>query len=185
MPEKQRLFFALWPDETLRAAIAAAVRAAAGREMLTGARIAPERYHLTLLFLGELDAGDAAAAQQAAQTVRAEPFRFTLDQLGYFRRAKVLWLGPQATPAPLAALGARLREAMRAARVPHDRAELTPHLTCLRKVNRAIRPAAIDPIHWPVKEFVLVHSILSDYPEYRVLARWPLGAHAAASVKTG
>ena len=52
----RRLFFALWPDPALQAAIAETGERIARTRKIEGRTIAPERLHLTLLFLGEVAA---------------------------------------------------------------------------------------------------------------------------------
>lgn len=183
--EKQRLFFALWPDDRLRGEIARAVHAVeAGREAIAGNRVAPERYHLTLLFLGDLHAQYAPLALEAAAGVSAASFELVLDRLGYFPGAQALWIGPEKAPPEITGLRRNLHEAMRSRRVPHERKILTPHITCLRKVPREPPLGRIEPLRWQVRDFVLLHSVLTGRPEYRVLARWPLSG-AGGAVKTG
>lgn len=142
------------------------------RERLKAKLVDPQRYHLTLLFLGDVTPEQAEAARAAAATVRGEPFTLTVDRFGYFHGAKVLWAGAEQAPPALTALWLHLRDALQAAGVPHERRALAPHVTCVRGLHR---PAAgpLGPMDWPVHEFTLVHSIPNP-PEYRVLARWPL-----------
>jgi RNA 2',3'-cyclic 3'-phosphodiesterase len=185
----QRLFFALWPGAPVREAVAAAAGEVARQQDIRGRRINPERYHLTLLYLGDLGPAWAARALHAAETVRAAPFDLVLDRLDYFYGAKVLWAGPTGPSKPLIALWLNLRAAMQAGNIPHERRNLAPHLTCLREVDHPLKPVAITPIVWPVREFVIIHSIVTGRAEYRILGRWPLTAapdtQSGAGVKTG
>ncbi len=176
MTDRRRLFFALWPDDAQRAAITGAADAAAGREGISGRKIPAERVHLTLLFVGDVGAGDEARVREAAAQVCADRFELVLDQAGSFYRSKVFWVGAHAAPAPLTRLWLGLREAVRTSGVAHDRRALAPHVTCYRDIKRPIRPVAIEPIVWPVHEFALVNSLLGRQPEYCVLERWPLEA---------
>jgi 2'-5' RNA ligase len=51
----------------------------------------------------------------------------------------------------------------------------TPHLTIGRQASQRLRPTLITPITWQVKEFVLIRSILHEYPaRYETLGRFPL-----------
>lgn len=170
--ERSRLFFALWPDDGLRTAVHDALSALAGRERIKGRLVDPRRYHLTLLFLGDVTAEQVEAARTAAANVRGAPFELTLDRFGYFHGARVLWAGAGESPPALTALWLQLRDAMQAAGVPHERRALAPHITCVRGLHH---PASgpLGPLPWRVSEFTLVHSIPTP-PEYRILSRWPL-----------
>ena len=178
MAEPNRLFFALWPDAPVREACATAARELKLKSQPGGRLVNPERYHMTLLFLGDfVSAAHEEAALAAAATVRAPPFAMTLDHAGSFaRNAQVpWWLGPQQAPPAAQALHVGLREAMHRTGVTPDRMRFAPHLTIVRDAGRALPGSAIKPIAWDVSEFVLIRSLLdSQPPEYRVIGRWPL-----------
>jgi RNA 2',3'-cyclic 3'-phosphodiesterase len=167
----RRLFFALWPDATVREAVRAAADAAAARAGIGGRRTPMERIHLTLLFLGELGAGDEARARVVAGSVRMAPFTLVLDRVGGFPRARVLWVGPRQAPPALTALHRELREGL-GALVP-DRRPLAPHLTCDRDASAPLPIAPIPPIPWAVDRFVLVHSEPRASGRYHVVSQWP------------
>lgn len=178
----QRLFFALWPDEALRHTLyketRRAVRASGGKP------VPAENFHITLVFLGHLDAGGAAAARAAADSTFGESFELTLDRLGFWPDAHVVWLGPQEAPESGSRFAAALREALRARSIAVDLRAFLPHVTLARKVSKPGNFGTLRPIRWPVREFVLVHSIPNRHAsEYRPLASWPLRAPAAAAAE--
>ena len=177
----KRLFFALWPDAPLREAIAQAARVAARGAGVSGKRVHDEKLHLTLAFLGELDAAAEAKAVQAAATVRAPAFDLALDQVGSFFRSKVLWVGIREAPAPLTGLSQALRAALEGAGVAFDPKALAPHVTCFRDARPPLRPAAIEPLPWPVRDFALVHSAAG---QYHVVSQWRLQYVPMYRVKT-
>ncbi len=181
MSHTRRLFFALWPDDELRAAIALAARAAARAAGITGKRVHDEKLHMTLLFLGEVDAPAEKKVREAAATVRAAAFDVALDQVGSFYRSKVLWVGARQAPAALTELSQTLRAALDSAAVAFDRKALAPHVTCFRDIRPPLRPAAIEPLPWAVREFSLVHSADG---QYHVVSQWPLQTDPVSSVKT-
>lgn len=79
----QRLFFALWPSDEARAALAG------WRDALPrpgGRPTAARNLHLTLAFAGDVDAETRTCLEQAAARVRGEPFSLPLDRLGVFKR---------------------------------------------------------------------------------------------------
>lgn len=172
-----RLFFALWPPpEVVRG-----LRRLQERELaqVPGRRITPERLHLTLRFVGAVSEPVAECLRRAAAAVRIPPFTLRIDRLGAFPRAKVVWAGIASPPPALLALAAALEQACQGCGLPAETREFAPHLTLLRKAHRHLprRDTSIEPLVWPVSEFVLAAS--QTRPEgavYRVLARWPLRA---------
>lgn len=176
----RRLFFALWPDPVLKAAIAGAARATA--RAFGGRRVRDESIHLTLLFLGQVAAdAEAQLKAAAAAAVRVAPFELVLDRVGGFFRSRVLWVGPSQAPAALAELRRQLEGVAGRAAVTFDPKPLVPHLTCYRDVRKALEPAPIEPLRWPVREFALVHSVAG---QYHVVSQWPLQNASVTNVKT-
>ncbi len=172
-----RLFFALWPDDATRLRAHQAAGELQQRHRPGGYLIRPQRYHITLIFLGaDVPAPDEEAALAAAATVRGEPFTLTLDRAGGFRNRKVpCWLGPERPPAALEQLYRKLCAALDAAGVTPERASFVPHLTVIRDARRTLPSTTIEPISWAIEEFVLIRSALQRQPpEYEVVARFPL-----------
>lgn len=173
-PERQRLFFALWPGGALRRQLAAY------RPLLEGCGgrpVVPENLHLTLAFLGSTDAATRRCLEQAAENIRLPGFSLTLDELGFWRRPQVVWLGADDTPEPLLALVAALKKAMLGCAIKPDERPFQTHMTLMRKARRAPAQTQPEALTWPITEFVLVAS--ETRPEgvrYQVLRRWPLKA---------
>lgn len=186
----RRLFFALWPSQALQEQMH---RLARDLVRSGGARLIPaEKLHLTLAFLGSVDAAREACYEQAADAVRAEPFTLTLDETGAWQRTGIVWVGTPRTPAPLLDLVRDLSIGL--ARCGHE-PETRPfkvHVTVARNArgrrhlarDRAPESAgapAADAVHaalpfeWPVDHFCLVQSqMLPDGARYQILKRWPL-----------
>lgn len=171
----RRLFFALWPGEPLRQAlaerVAALVRPGAGRAQR------PDQLHVTLEFMGSVPVVRLPDLVEAAAAVRAEPFELVLDALEYWRRPQVLCLVAHEIPAALAGLVQALRAGLAARGFDPERRPFRPHLTVARKVARPPDLAPTDPCRWPATDFVLVESITERSGSlYRPLAAWPLQA---------
>ena len=164
--------------------MAATAKRIAGSRKIGGREIPAERLHLTLLFLGDVAPDAEKRLLAAAGRVEGRAFDLTLDQAGCFFRSKVFWLGPSAVPRKLAELGQALHAAMAGVGLAPDRKELVPHVTGLRDIRHVIRPVPVDPIVWPVRQFVLVHSTLGAKAEYHVVSQWPLQTASMQSVKT-
>jgi 2'-5' RNA ligase len=177
MAEPNRLFFALWPDDATRAACAGVARDLKTRMQPDGYLIRPERYHLTLPFLGDtVPPEKEAAALQVAHLVSFPPFTLTLDQANSFKNREIPWyLAPREAPRELRLLHDCLRDALRVAGVVPERLRFVPHLTVVRNAGHALPPTQIAPVVWAVNEFVLIRSLLHSQPvEYQVIGRWPL-----------
>lgn len=175
--EPNRLFFALWPDDTTRTALTAAARKLQARLQPGGRLEKPERLHATLLFLGDaVPAREEAAAMQVASLLKADPFTLVLDRAGMFsRRSKLWWLGSSQPAREAIALHDALRARLRIAGVSYDLKSFTPHVSFLRDAAKALAPTPIEPVSWRVSEFVLVRSQLAPQPAgYHVIGRWPL-----------
>ena len=168
-----RLFFALWPGDPLRQALAErlAALAAAG----TGRAQRPDQLHLTLEFLGSVPTDRLPVIREAAAEVRAEPFEVVLDALEYWRRPQVLCLVARGVPPALAGLVQALRTELEARGFDTERRPYRAHLTLARKVDRPPDPSPTDPVRWPATDFVLVESITERSGSvYRPLPAWPL-----------
>ena len=173
-PATQRLFFALWPDAEVRAALAAVASGCGhGRERV----LVPENLHLTLAFLGNVTAGQRACMEAAATTVNGRSFAMTLDRLGFWPRPRVLWAGVDAVPAALEELVADLNSALATCGYQPETRPFQAHVTLARKASRPPRQTTISPIRWAVRDFCLAQSVSGERgSEYRVLGRWPLRA---------
>ena len=166
-----RLFFALWPDDSTRARLAdwtqAIHRASGGRAMRS------ENVHLTLAFLGSTDA--ALLPPIVAAASRAAPRRFTLriDEPGYWRHNQIAWAGVREVPPELAALVGDLRAALLGGNVPFDVKPFVAHITLVRKARPGFKLPRLEPIEWPVRDFVLVRSVTGPVGSaYEVAQRW-------------
>ncbi|HKQ82384.1 MAG TPA: RNA 2',3'-cyclic phosphodiesterase [Steroidobacteraceae bacterium] len=181
MAESLRLFFAVWPDETVRGALAR------GMPLLgPGGRAVPiENLHVTLAFLGNTDAKRLDELAQLAGKIIADPFVLTLDEYAVWERTLVV-LTAKETPAALAQLAGDLNAALGQAGFPTDSRPYRAHVTLIRERRRGsgrregllapeALPLAVTPISWPVNDFVLVSSRTRPQgSRYEVLQRWPL-----------
>ena len=98
-----------------------------------------------------------------------------LDRVGSFPKAGVCWLGASAPPEALRQLWDGLGSALASARVQVKSASaFSPHVTVFRDVRRPLPSTPIEPLPWPLREFVLIDSVSGVHPTYRLLGRWPL-----------
>ncbi len=182
-----RLFVALDLDPAVRSAAATlseALRARA-REQAPRARItwvAPGRLHITLVFIGELDADCAAAATAVlAPPLAMPPFIVEAAGVGAFPargRPRVLWAGIGRGSGELAAIAADVQRRLSSAGIAVEERPLTPHLTLARvRDGTGVHPARLfagfedTPLgEMTVSAITLFESRLSPAgPQYQVV----------------
>lgn len=100
--------------------------------------------HLTLKFLGDVDARDVGAVDATISRVAgaAQPTHGRLRDLGSFphlRRPRVLWIGVQADSPALSELHDRLQSALAEIGFPREHRGFRPHVTLGRvRSNRRL-----------------------------------------------
>lgn len=155
----RRLFFALWPDETMRQTLAQATRKAA---RASGGRPVPaDNLHVTLAFLGsvpERRLPELATIARAAALGAERRLELAFDRLEYWRAAHLLCASPAETPAAVAALARRLQDRLAAGGFAPDLKPFRPHVTVARKVVRASDVERMHPVLWRFAELALIES---------------------------
>jgi len=170
-----RLFFALWPGDEVRAAMAQRAQAMESECAPGGRPTAPARYHMTLRFLGSFRPLPEAVIDRAiaaADTLQMPAFELALDHAGRFERSRVWWLGCAPSP-ELQSLHERLGAALASRGLHPESTPFAPHVTIGRNPRQWRQPRAFEPLRWPVHAFVLVDSA-AGAPAYRIVRRWPL-----------
>lgn len=168
-----RVFFALWPDAAVHAALAPLVRDVARRAH--GRATAVESIHLTLAFLGDVAEGALPAVEAIGAAMPHAGFGMRLAECGAFARSRVAWVAPAEVPPELLRLEAQLRAALAEGGFRTDARPFTPHLTLARRCTRALPRVAITPIAWNVDRLSLMASSLQPGgARYRELAGWGL-----------
>lgn len=170
----KRLFFALWPDESLRQKLNML-----GGELLgdnRGRRVPVENLHQTLAFLGYVNAERQACLERQASVIHSPAFTLTLDQAGFWPRKGILWVGGEA-PEELLVFVRALQQGLTACGLTPETRPFQIHLTLARNVHRLRleRDHPIAPLAWRVGQFALVAS--QTPPEgarYEVLRTWKL-----------
>lgn len=173
-PKTSRIFFALWPSEQVRQSILDASSLVTSK--CKGRHVESHNLHITLHFIGQVSVEEKQCLNEAAKTIAESSLTLKLNRFGYFRQAKVFWMGMQEVPAGLALLQGKLGEALSTCAYEPENRSFTPHVTLMRK---CIKPEVEQPdftIPWLVNEFVLVESLPhASGVDYRVVERYPLG----------
>jgi 2'-5' RNA ligase len=176
--QKERIFFAALPDEKTRMRIYDFAEAQKNEKGFAANLILPEHLHVTLFHLGDwpkfpeeivnLALGAASRVCVPAFEVafaRSESFRNSTGIYPFVLTSdKALWRGLHE------ALATELKNAGLGGATKGD---FQPHITLTYDKVR-VKPFAIAPITWTVRDFVLIHSQLGK-TSHTHLGRWPLG----------
>ena len=132
--------------------------------ILAGGRPVPkENLHLTLLFLGNVEAGKIDAICDITADIAERRFSLMLDTFGSFKQnnARVLWLGPSAPPPELDTLHQSLRQQIQSVGLSVGMETYRPHVTLVRKAGPQKFSEEPDrSILWTVRRCALVASKL-------------------------
>jgi 2'-5' RNA ligase len=192
--QRVRIFCAVELPEDVRARVAAHV-ARLRETTQPSLKISwerPEKLHLTLKFLGEIEAERVEALTRAAQRAAVGvggKFELSLRETGVFPphgNARVLWLGLQDETGRLAELQRRLEAECERENFPRETRAFRPHITIarIRTPNAAARHIAklhretdFAPVAFDVSEFVVMRSHTSaGGSRYTPLSRHELKA---------
>ncbi len=172
MPDTSQLFFALWPDDETRQAL---VRLSQSIEAKDFKPVQPHNFHVTLVFLGQVDKDAELLLKQSVTGITAQPFKLTFDSLSYWSKPKILCLTCQ-QPAPETAmvLVTELEDCASLCGLRTDTRPYTPHITLARHAQY-LPDVKIEPIVWRAEAFCLVKSCSEpDGVYYKVIQQWPL-----------
>jgi len=151
-------------------------------------RVAADRFHLTLAFLGDVDEHRVGPLAEclAAVAGRAVPMRLRLAGAGHFD-GRVLWLGLAGDVEPLGKLAADVASTVAEDGPALDQKPFRPHLTVARPrgtldvLGAVAALSSYEGPSWTASELVLMRSRLGPIPAYERQAHWPLGSAANAA----
>jgi 2'-5' RNA ligase len=140
----------------------------------------PEQMHLTVQFMGNLEAAQVEQLTQlvAAGTRGLPAFELELGAVGWFPRAKVVWCGVQGEMAALQDLQRHTVQALAAAFEvdAYNRGAYSPHITLgrLHSADGTFRPEAVASpppgLKWRVEGLHLYESVSAGKsgPQYPI-----------------
>src|SRR5438552_5879227 len=139
-----RLFFALWPDDAVRAELAQWSREI--HKLCGGRTTRPENLHVTLAFLGGVEDARVAEVERAAGEVTPRVVSLVLDRPGYWKHNRIAWAGASLVPTELVELVVELRDALTRSHIGFDAKPFVSHVTLLRDAREPKAKPALDPI---------------------------------------
>jgi 2'-5' RNA ligase len=172
-PESARVFFALWPDDALRARL----DTAAGQlhQVWGGRPTRAASIHLTLAFLGEVPRQRLADLTAVGRTLCSPGFSMRLDEADCWRHNRVAFASASQPPEALVELADALGRELRGVGFRLETRPFKVHVTLLRNARCGQEKPALEPMEWVAREFVLVQSVLGPQGSaYTILERFPL-----------
>ncbi len=151
----------------------------------------PNRWHVTLAFLGDVDpqevVGICRAAEEAARQV--DPFFWSLRPIGSFpnpTRPQVVWLGVDDFDQGMKKLHQELNRVLEPLGFPPEGRPFRPHITVGRvhrgaRISPSMKSILTEPPPWDgVTEqsdtlLILSSDLGRNGPDYTVMATVPLG----------
>jgi len=165
-----RLFFALWPDDQTRQKL---VRLNKSIEIKGFRPVQPQNVHVTLVFLGNVDAASELLVKHSVTGISAKPFTWTFDRLSYWSRPKVLCLTCSQLPDEVEKLVTALNREVASCGLQTDTRPYKPHITLARHA-KYLPDINLEPIVWRAESFCLVESCSEPGGvSYKVRQQWP------------
>jgi 2'-5' RNA ligase len=181
--QKHRLFVGVEIDDNGRAALAKISERL--RKRLPGLRfVAPENYHLTIAFLGNVADGAIAPVEAALARIASQHQRFSLilERIGAFpheRKPRIVYLGCRGASAEYRKLARDTNAGMNALGYGDEKDDV-PHVTLARVVEggRVALPMFDVPA---VRETIDALTLFESIPHagntrYESRGRFPLGS---------
>ena len=181
-----RSFIAIELPEAWRRTLADAT-APLRRDLKDLSWVAPERLHVTLTFLGEVDQPTLSRLRPRLERAaeRTASFELQLGSGGRFGH-RVLYAKVCGDRAQLIRLAERTTAASRRGGIEVTDASRRPHVTLARARKQAdLRPftVALKDLHapsWRVTDVTLLKSVLAPDPHYETIAQFPLAQPPAS-----
>ena len=173
-----RLFFAIWPDNEAQEEMAALAQRLDLESLCGGRKTRPENIHLTLVFIGEVDAIKLKALREAARQTQAlgiRGFDLVFDGIRYWKHNQIVYATASVVAPELMHLVTGLQSAVSAAGFGLEDRPYIPHITLMKRASCRALPELPKPVVWPVREWMLVQSEqTSGRSVYSPVHRWSL-----------
>jgi 2'-5' RNA ligase len=133
--------------------------------------VAPERMHLTLLFLGNVEEADELRLRNALRVVTMEPLYLLLRGAEVFDGGAAVLMAEEKRA--LGLLQGDIAAVVQGLGLSVDRKPWRPHLTLARDASGCQPPAEAPAIEFDALQFSLVCSRPERASSYEVVESWP------------
>ena len=135
-----------------------------------GRCVKAENLHITLQFLGNVNVERIPEIAEFIQRLKFGASMLPLNQIGFFPRSRVIWVGSDRACSGLASLAAQVRENNPLKMKRRESRRFKAHVTLARDARKRIS-ATIDPIYWRIEKCCLMRSITEQQGvRYEMLA---------------
>ncbi|MCC5894750.1 MAG: RNA 2',3'-cyclic phosphodiesterase [Alkalibacterium sp.] len=132
-----RLFIAIALDECIKTKLSE-IQETVKRMSVKGKYTAPDNFHLTLYFIGEVSEARSEEIKSAVKKVadQSSGFELTLEYLGHFQKKErhILWVGVNGYTDPLYKMNFKLRSELEKESLSEGDMDYTPHITLGRQI---------------------------------------------------
>lgn len=168
-----RVFFAVSPTQLIQKQLTHQAKLL--EPLCGGRRIKMPHLHLTLVFLGDVCVQRIEPLRQIIKKLSAKKFVMVLDQISYWKHNQIVYLHAKQFPAELFALVDALQATLSEAGFTFDHRVYKPHITLFRRAIHPVNTNLINPIYWPVNQWLLLQSKLAPTGVHYVpLGHWRL-----------
>jgi RNA 2',3'-cyclic 3'-phosphodiesterase len=169
--DSSRLFFALWPDDQARLELARLCRTIEAKGFRP---VQPQNLHVTLVFLGCVDAASELLIRRSVTNISAKPFILRFDQLSFWSNPRVLCLTCSQVAEEAELLAAGLNREVASCGLQPETRPYIPHITLARHAGN-LPDINFEPIVWRAGSFCLVESCSeAGGVYYQVRQQWLL-----------
>ncbi len=165
----KRLFFALWPDDETRKRIDRF-----NQSIKSGGlkKVKRNNLHVTLVFLGNVDAELEVMIRRRVENIRVNPFVLHFNRLDFWRKPQILCLSTQQQDSQLLMLVNALKNTVEQCGIKTEERCYQPHITLARKAHKRIDIDVLS-MEWQAQSFCLVESCSTmEGVHYQVLQHW-------------
>ena len=135
--------------------------------------VPPQNVHVTLVFLGCVDAASELLIKHNVTGISAKPFVLTFDRLSYWSRPRVLCLSCSQLVDEVEILVGALNREVANCGLQTDTRPYKPHITLARHA-KYLPDIKFEPIVWRAESFCLVESCSEPGGvNYKVRQQWP------------
>lgn len=136
--------------------------------------VSVDNLHITLAFLGKVQDRDLEELFKSTDQIRSTPFELTINQLGFWSKPKILWIGPQEAPQAIYQLAKLLRNIRRRMGLRSENRQYLPHISIARRCDMPPPAGVLSPEFASYFDrFTLFESIsIKSGQRYRVVQQW-------------
>ncbi len=147
------MFFALWPDASVREQFASLQQAISGR------KVHIQNLHLTMAFLGHQPRTLLPALTEVLTDLPLTALQMQIDTYGYFQKQRIVWAGASTPPPALFDLQRALWDAIHNAGIPFKPLNgFKPHISLARDAEEQTGKL-LQTIEWQIEKIALLESV--------------------------